>query len=103
MVTIRKLAEIAGVSHMTVWLALHGKPGIRPEVRARVLALAEAQHYHPNRLAEGLLSGHTRTIGLIVEHVAWHFPSRICHGVLNAAFQDEVHVITLGMLDKNGD
>ena len=95
MVTIRKLAELAGVSHMTVWLALHEKPGISPEVRARVLALAEAHYYHPNRPAEGMHSGRTRTIGLIVEHLTWYFYSRLCVGVMNAAFHDQVHVMIL--------
>ena len=55
MVSIRKLAQLAGVSHMTVWSALHDKPGVSPEVRARILALAEEYHYHPNRLVEGLI------------------------------------------------
>ena len=101
MVTIRKLAELAGVSHMTVWLALHEKPGIRPEVRARVLALADEYHYHPNRLAAGMFSGHTRTIGLIVEHVTWY--SRLCDGVMSAAFRDQAHVIILNAGQGQGD
>ena len=100
MVSIRKLAELAGVSPAAAWRALQNKPGVNPEVRARILALADAHHYHANRLAEGLLSGHTRIIGLIVECVAWHFYSRLCEGVTNAAFQDQVHVITLSMTGK---
>ena len=97
MVTIRKLAELAGVSHVTVWCALHNQPGVSPEVRARIVALAEEQHYRPNRLVEGLITGKTRTVGLIVGNVTWDFCSRICFGVMNEAFQDRVNVITLNL------
>ena len=97
MVTIRKLAELAGVSHMTVWNVLHDKPGVSPDMRARIQALADMHHYRPNRLAEGLLSGNTRTIGLIIESVAWHFYSRLCDGIMNAAFQHQAYVIALNL------
>ena len=95
MVSIRKLAQLAQVSHVTVWNVLHEKPGVHPQLRTRILALADEYHYYPNRLAEGLLSGHTRTIGLIIEHVTWHFYSRLCNGVMHAASRDQAHVITL--------
>ena len=74
MVSLRKLAELAGVSHMTVWSALHDKPGVSPEARARILALADEYHYHPNRLVEGLITGKTRTIGHITEQFDLAFP-----------------------------
>ena len=100
MVTIRQLAAIAGVSHMAVWRALRQQPGVGSEVRARILALADAHHYHANRLAEGLLTGDTRTIGLIVESVTWHFYSRLCDGIMNAAFRDRAHIIILSLLSE---
>ena len=62
-----------------------------------MLALADAHHYHANRLAEGLLSGNTRTVGLIIENVAWPFYSRLCNGVMNAAFRNQTHIITLSL------
>jgi len=98
MVSIRKLAELSGVAQVTVWRALHGAPNVRPEVRARVLALAEAHHYRPNRLVEGLITGQTRTIGYIALHLRFHFHARVCDGIINAAHQDQVHVITLNNL-----
>ena len=103
MVTIRKLAALAGVSHMAVWRTLQQQPGVNPQVRARILALAEAHHYRPNRLVEGLLTGKTRTIGLIVEHLTWCFYSRLCDGVLNAALHDRAHVIILNAITRHGE
>ncbi len=103
MVTIRKLAALAGVSHVSVWLALHNRPGLSPQVRARILALADEYHYHPNRLAEGWLSGKTRTVGLIIEHVTWYFYAQLCDGVMSAAMRDEAHVIILNAMTGRGD
>jgi len=95
MVSIRKLAELAGASHTAVWFALQNKPGVSPEMRARILALAEEYHYRPNRLVEGLITGNTRTIGHITEHSTWYFYSRLCAGIISAAYYDRVHAITI--------
>ncbi len=103
MVTIRELAEIAGVSHMAVWRTLQQQPGVSPELRARILELADVHHYHTNRLVEGLHSGRTRTIGVIVEHVTWLFYARLCNGVMNAASRDQAHVITLNLKRDDGE
>lgn len=47
-VSQRDLARIAGVSPMTVSLALRGHPSISAETRARIVKLAEQQHYRPD-------------------------------------------------------
>ena len=100
MVTIRRLAELAGVSNMTVWCALHGKPGVSAQVRARILALAETHHYHANRLVEGLISGTTRTIGYVSLGLKVAFYARVCEGAIEAASHDQVHVITFHLQGK---
>ena len=41
------------------------------------------------------MTGKTHTVGLIVENLTWEFMSRICNGVMHAAFRDRVNVITL--------
>ena len=97
MVTIRKLAQLAGVSHVTVWCALHNQPGVSAEARARILALAEEQHYHPNRLVEGYLSGRTHLIGYISHHFSSSFPARLCEGLIHAASRDRAHILSLNM------
>ena len=47
--TIRKLAELAGVSRGTVDKVVHGRPGVSDEVRARVQQLIDEQSYTPPR------------------------------------------------------
>lgn len=46
-VTIRKIAELAGVSRGTVDKVLHERPGVSDEVRARVKAVMQEQGYQP--------------------------------------------------------
>ena len=43
-------------------------------------------------------TGKTHTIGHITEHSTWQFHARVCAGVIDAAFHDQVHVMTLHRL-----
>ena len=52
--TIKDIAAAAGVSRGTVDRVLHGRGGVCPEVKERVLQLAEELEYRPNRAALGL-------------------------------------------------
>lgn len=66
-VTMKKVAERAGVSIMTVSLALRGDASgsrISEETRQRVLEAARALRYRPNARGRALRSGCTNTIGL---------------------------------------
>ncbi len=45
-ITVRKLAELAGVSRGTVDKVLHDRVGVSDEVRSRVQAVIEEQEYH---------------------------------------------------------
>jgi DNA-binding LacI/PurR family transcriptional regulator len=47
MISLRKLADIAGVSHMTVYRALHGQSRISDATRKHVITLAEEYGYTP--------------------------------------------------------
>ncbi len=47
-ITIKKIAEIVGVSRGTVDRALHGKYGVSSEVKEKVLKVAKEHNYSPN-------------------------------------------------------
>ncbi|MFC5405330.1 LacI family DNA-binding transcriptional regulator [Cohnella soli] len=53
-VTIREIAEKAGVSRGTVDRVLNGRPRVKPEVRERVLEIARELNYVPNAAGKGL-------------------------------------------------
>lgn len=53
-VTIRDVADAAGVSISSVHLALNGKVGVSGPTRERIRQIAEDMGYQPNALASGL-------------------------------------------------
>jgi DNA-binding LacI/PurR family transcriptional regulator len=65
-VKLEDIANIAGVSKMTVSLALRGDPSISNNRIRDIKEIAEKLGYIPNRMAQGLTSGKSYTIGLIV-------------------------------------
>lgn len=69
MVRLKDVAERAGVSEGAASLALNKKPGISSETRRKVLKAAEELGYTPNRIARGLATRRTHTIGLVVTDI----------------------------------
>lgn len=76
-VTIYDIARQLELSPATVSRALRNSPLIGPETRQRVQRFAREQGYRPNRLARGLTTGTTRSIGLIVGDVTNPFFSEL--------------------------
>ena len=69
-VTSNDIAHAAGVSRTTVSLVLNGKEqtGISAQTKVRVLETAASLGYVPNSAARMLVSGRTRTLGLVLAH-----------------------------------
>jgi len=69
-VTSNDIAQAAGVSRTTVSFVLNEKIGtnISAETKARVLEAAQALGYVPNSAARMLVSGRSRTLGLVLAH-----------------------------------
>ncbi|HAF70985.1 MAG: Transcriptional regulator, LacI family [Acetothermia bacterium 64_32] len=84
-VTMRDVAREAGVSVNTVSRALAGKPDVSPQTRAKVLEVAERLGYRPNKLARGLRSNKTFTLGVIVTDIANPFFAELVKGVEETA------------------
>lgn len=53
-ITLRQIAELAGVSLSTASRVINDKPGIKPEVRERVWQVIRAHGYVPNQEARSL-------------------------------------------------
>jgi len=64
-VTIKTVAEAAGVSIATVSRALRNDPAAKDDTADRVRRIARELNYFPNSLAAGLRQNKTRTIGVI--------------------------------------
>lgn len=64
-VTIRDVAEAAGVSISTVHQALNGKSGVSAETRVRIRGIAAEMGYQPNSMASSL-KRKTRRIAILL-------------------------------------
>ena len=53
-VTVKQIAELAGVSRGTVDRALNGRGHVRPEIEKKILAIAKEMGYTPNRAGKAL-------------------------------------------------
>jgi DNA-binding LacI/PurR family transcriptional regulator len=82
-VSIHDVAERAGVSVATVSRSFTSPETVRETTRAKVLEVAAALGYRPNRAARGLITGRTGNIGLIVPDLG----NPYFHGVLKGAQQ----------------
>jgi DNA-binding LacI/PurR family transcriptional regulator len=65
-----ELAKLAGVSSATISRAFSADARIRPETRARILALADEHGFRPNAMARSLNNNRSRLVALVVNTVA---------------------------------
>ena len=84
-VTLRDVAQRAGVSAMTVSRVVNGSGSVDAETQRRVEEAILALDYIPNRLARSLVSQQTRTIGLIVPDVVNPFFAPVVRGAETTA------------------
>jgi DNA-binding LacI/PurR family transcriptional regulator len=69
-VTIRDIAERAGVSKGAVSYALNGRPGVSDDTRERILAIARDLGWYPNRAARALSASRAEACGLVLARPA---------------------------------
>lgn len=85
-VTIKDLARHLNISVATVSRAMRDMPEIKAETRDAVLKLAKEWDYQPNILATNLVKSRTKTIGVIVPDLAYHFFASVIKGIEEEAF-----------------
>lgn len=86
-VTIKSIAQEAGVSIGTVDRVLHDRGGVNKETRERILRIAEQQDYRPNSISKALaLFRNRRTIAVLVNSPEYnYFASEVYRGISSAA------------------
>lgn len=65
--TIIEIAERVGVSPASVSRALNNVPGVSPEKRRQILAVAAEFDYHPNAIARSLQGQRTNTVAYVAD------------------------------------
>jgi DNA-binding LacI/PurR family transcriptional regulator len=69
-VTIRDIADRAGVSKGAVSYALNGRPGVSEKTRQRIVSIAEELGWYPNRAARALSAERADACGLVLARPA---------------------------------
>ncbi len=92
-VTIIDIARELNLAPSTVSRALKDHPGLRPETKEAVKALARAWEYSPNLMALNFLRKKSNTIGVIVPEITGHFFSAIITAVQDVFAQSDYNII----------
>jgi LacI family transcriptional regulator len=100
MITMRDVAERAGVSVTTVSHVINKTRPVSDELRHRVLVAMEELDYQPNLLARSLRRGQTHTIGVIVPDSANPYFADVTRGIEDASFEQGYSVI---LCNSDGD
>lgn len=99
-VTLRDVAELAGVSTATVSNALN-RPGLlSPDTLRRVQAAVQATEYVADDAAKLLRVGTSRSIGVLVSDSGNPFFAELIRGIERAA---AVHGLFVLLANSNGD
>lgn len=92
-VTLKDIAIDTGFSINTVSRALNDKAEVHAATKEKILAAASRLGYRANRLAKGLRSNKTGTIGVVVTDVANPFFSALVKGIAEAARELDYSII----------
>lgn len=80
-VTAKELAQMCGVSRMTVHRALTDTGRINPQTKELILTKAKECGYRPDLLARGLVKGQTFYIGVVVLDVNNRYFSQLLSAI----------------------
>jgi DNA-binding LacI/PurR family transcriptional regulator len=84
-VTIKDVARESGVNISTVSRALNNGYGVNDQTREHVIAVAARLNYRPNRIARGLVTGRSHSLGLIISDIRNPFFAEVSRGAEDAA------------------
>jgi LacI family transcriptional regulator len=84
-VTIKRVAQEAGVSTQTVSRVINDRPDVAPETRQRVKEIIEKLGYHPSAVARSLIQQRSYTLGVITFGLKYVGPARTLNGITHQA------------------
>ncbi|WP_051935688.1 LacI family DNA-binding transcriptional regulator [Deinococcus sp. YIM 77859] len=86
-VTLADVANLAGVSKMTVSKVVNKRPGISEATRQRVLQVIEELGYTAHPSARALAGGRTNTLGIVVPSIGPQYISEVVRGADLVAYE----------------
>lgn len=92
-ITIKDLARKLNISVSTVSRALRHASDINPETKQAVLTLAGELNYEPNLMAQGMVKGKTKMIGIILPFIHSNYFSEALSGMTETANEFGYHLL----------
>jgi len=92
-ITLKMVAERAGVSVNTASRAINNKPDINEETKKQVLQIAQELGYVRNDTAVALRTKKTGTIGVVIADNRNPFYAEVLNGIEEAAREKNYHII----------
>jgi len=92
-VTIRDVAQMAGVSVSTVSRVMNNPELVNGETKDKVTTAMNLLHFHPSAIARGLSYQSTKSIGFIIPRVTDFWFSELYRGIDTAAVQHGMRVL----------
>jgi LacI family transcriptional regulator len=92
-VTIREIADLAGVSIATVSRVVNGRGDVAPETRELVQRIVRERGYMTNRSARGLSRGRTGLIGATVPMLHPLYFSYLLSGAAEALYEQDMRLV----------
>jgi LacI family transcriptional regulator, galactose operon repressor len=103
MVTLKNIAENAGVSIGTVSTVLNKKRGairVSPATQLRVMEVAKRLKYMPNTMARGLRTGRSYLIGVLISsHINTSFVPELIQGIEEVLLEQHLGMLLLTYKD----
>lgn len=93
------VAGLAGVSYQTVSRVLHDSPNVRKDTRERVIAAIRQLDYSPNSMAQALVTGRSKTLGVVSFDTTLFGPASTLLGIEQAA-HGSGYAISIGSLQS---
>ncbi|MBR2281615.1 MAG: LacI family DNA-binding transcriptional regulator [Spirochaetales bacterium] len=92
--TIKDIAQLAGVSKSTVSRVLNDRPDVNASVREKVLKIMSDNNYTPNAQAVAVAKKQSRSIALVI-------PSEFDHHIINEYYLELIQHLSK-LFDDNG-
>jgi LacI family transcriptional regulator len=99
-ITIKDIAAKCGISKGTVDRAINNRPGVNEETKAFILRTAAEMGYRPHYLASSLVTGKTKSIGVVVFDLHNTFFAQLLDAISNKA-KEFNYFVYITLTEKN--
>ena len=93
MATMKKIAELTGLSRVTVSAVLHSKPGVSERTRQKVLQAIREHDLHHRLIARNLMGHFSHMFGMLVPDIANPFYTELIDGFMSEMKDGDAHMI----------